>query len=125
MNAFEEFSRAEQGNDVRVSCLDLKHLRDMKLDLKHTIIFSQDKNLDIISASNTSYNKNFHNSFPADVYIKHETGFITCDNIHHGNIKVGSKTFYNTFLETSFKTPTVLGQNTTSHFLEFINIGCS
>ena len=122
MNSFDEFSKAAKGNDVRVSCLDLKYLRDMKLDLKHTIIFSQDENLDIISTANISHNKNIYNSFPADVYIKHETGFVTCDNTHHGNIKIGSKTFYNTFFETSLKTPTLLGQNTTAHFLEFINI---
>ena len=94
----------------------------MKFDLKHTIIFSQDKDLDIISTVNTIHNKNTHNSTPTDVYIKHDTGFIICDNIYHGNIKVGSKTFYNTFLETPHKTPTILGQNTASLFLEFINI---
>ena len=75
----------------------------MKLDLKNTIIFSQDKDLDIISKVNTNHSKHIHNSFPTDVYIKNETGIITCDNIHYGNIKVGTRTFYNTFLEIPLK----------------------
>ena len=97
MNAKDVFSNASQGNDIRDSCLNFKQIRDMKFDLKHTIIFSQDKDLDIISTVNTIHNKNTHNSTPTDVYIKHDTGLIICDNIYHGNIKVGSKTFYNTF----------------------------
>ena len=87
MDALDTFSRAAQGSDIKVLCLNLRQLKDMKLDMKNILIFSQDGNLDIISTFNTNNNKRIHNTYPTETCIKHKAGFVTCTGIHHGNIK--------------------------------------
>ena len=120
MDALDTFTQAAQGSDIKISCLNMRQLRDMKLDMKNTLIFSLDDDLDIISTFNTQNNKRIHNTYPTEACIKHETGFVTCTGIHHGNIKLGNKTFYNTFFEIPFKIPTILGQKTASIFLSLL-----
>ena len=105
-----------------VSCNDFRYLQSLDLDCKNILIFSEDNSLDFKSIKNIQNNNKVHSSDPVEITIMHKTGTIVCCVRFHGNIKLGSKSFYTNFLEIPFKTPDILSLNTAASVSKFFNV---